>query len=462
MSNNGNKWYVLFMSTLTVFMVTFTSSSINVALPSIEKEFSFDSILLGWVVTAYILATTILIIPCGKLADIYGRKKLFTFGVIIYTIASIVLTFTGSAFVLIVFRVVQGMGGAMYFSTGMAMLISVFPVNERGRALGMYVAAVYLGLSLGPFLGGILTGYLGWRSLFWIGIPFGLIVIILSFWKVKDEWAEAQGESFDIVGALLIGVMLASLTYGLSSLPSIRGLVCIAVSIVIFPLFYRWELKGRFPLLDMQMFRENRSFLLFNITALTNYSATHAVVFLLSLYLQYNRGFSPQIAGLILVAQPIVQTIFSPLAGRFSDRIRPSILSTTGMAIVTVGLMLLVFLNDDTGLVFIVASLAFLGFGYAVFSSPNNNAIMSSVAKESYGVASAIVAAVRTTGMMMSMGIVMMIFSIMIGKVQITPEQHIALLRSTKIAFIIFSTLCFGGVVASLAGDRASKYIDGS
>ena len=460
MPGNSNKWYVFSACTMTVFIMSFAGSAVNLALPSIEKELNMDTILLGWIATAYILATTILIVPCGRLADIYGRKKVFTLGTIIYTIATIVLTFSNSAFLLIAFRAVQGIGAAMYFGTSVAMLISVFPVNERGRALGMNIAAVYLGLSIGPFLGGILTGYLGWRSVFGITIPIGVIVIILVFWKIKDEWAEAQGDSFDIIGSVLIALMLASLIYGFSSLPSLKGIVCVAASIVFFLIFYRWELRKKSPLLDMDLFRNNRGYLLFNITALINYSSTFAIAFLMSLYLQYNQGFSPQIAGLIMVAQPVVQTAFSPLAGRFSDRIKPYILSSAGMAIIVAGLIPLTFLKEDSSIVFIVGSLAFLGFGYALFSSPNTNAVMSSVSKKSYGVASAVLAAMRTTGMMMSMGIVMMIFSIIIGKVQITQEQHIALLQSTKIAFIVFSVLCFGGMIASIAGGRASRYIN--
>jgi EmrB/QacA subfamily drug resistance transporter len=440
--------------------MSFAGSAVNIALPSIEKELNIDTILLGWIATAYILATTILIIPCGRLADIYGRKKIFTIGTIIYTFATIVLTFSNSSFFLIAFRAIQGIGAAMYFGTSVAMLMSVFPVNERGRALGMNIAAVYLGLSIGPFLGGILTGYLGWRSVFGVTVPIGLIVIILLFWKIKDEWAEAQGEKFDIVGSMLIAIMLASLIYGFSSLPSLKGIVCVVVSVVGFLVFYRWESRVKSPLLDMDLFHKNRGFFLFNITALINYSSTYAIAFLMSLYLQYNQGFSPQIAGLIMVAQPVMQTIFSPLAGRLSDRIKPHILSTTGMAVLVVGLILLVFLEEDTGLAFIVASLAFLGFGYALFSSPNTNAVMSSVSKKHYGVASAVLAAMRTTGMMMSMGIVMMIISIIIGKVQITQEQHIALLQSIKTAFIVFTVLCFGGMLASITGGRASRDIN--
>lgn len=458
-SDTENKWYVFFVATLTAFMVTFTGSSVNVALPSIEREFNIDTILLGWIVTAYILSTTIFIIPCGRLADLYGRKRIFTLGVIVYTIASVILTFTNSTLLLIVLRVVQGLGSALYFSTGVAMLISAFPVKMRGRALGANAAAVYLGLSLGPFLGGILTGYLGWRSVFWINIPLGLIIFILTIWKVKNDRIDARGETFDIVGAVLLGLMFASLIYGFSSLPSLVGLVCIVASIIIFLFFYLWEKRETSPLLNLDMFRKNKSFTLYNAAALVNYSATYAISFLMSLYLQYNKGFSPQIAGLIMVSQPMVQTALSPLTGRISDRIQPYILSSTGMVIIVAGLILLAFLNENTGLVFIVGNLAFLGLGLALFVSPNTNAVMSSAEKKHYGVASAILASMRQVGMMFSMGIVMMIFSVSMGKVQITPEQHEILLRSMKIAFAVFAVISLAGVWTVLAAGRADKTI---
>jgi EmrB/QacA subfamily drug resistance transporter len=454
-----NKWYVFFVATLTAFMVTFTGSSINVALPSIEREFNMDTILLGWIVTAYILTTTIFIIPCGRLADLYGRKRIFTSGVIIHTIASTVLTFTNSSLLLIVLRVVQGIGSALYFSTGVAMLVSAFPVEERGRALGANAAAVYLGLSMGPFLGGILTGYLGWRSIFWINIPLGVIITILTVWKVKNDRTDTRGETFDIVGAILLGLMLASLVYGFSSLPSVAGLVCIVASIIIFPVFYRWETRVTSPLLHMDMFRKNRSFTLYNATVLINYSATYATAFLMSLYLQYNKGFSPQLAGLIMVSQPIVQTAFSPLAGRISDKIKPYVLSSTGMVIIVIGLTSLAFLNEGTGLVFIVGSLAFLGLGLAFFISPITNAVMSSAEKKDYGIASAIFALMRQVGIMFSMGIVMMIFSLYMGKVQITPEQHVALLQSVKIAFIVFAAISLAAVWAVLIAGRSDRTV---
>jgi len=202
--------------------------------------------------------------------------------------------------------------------------------------------------------------------------------------------------------------------------------------------------------LDIDLFRQNRVFAWSNVAALINYAATFAVAFLLSLYLQYVKGLSPQGAGFVLVASPVVQAIFSPSAGRLSDRIEPRIVASTGMGLTALGLLLLVFVTEQTGLGFIVGSLALIGFGFALFSSPNTNAVMGSVEKKCYGVASAILATMRQTGMMLSMGLVMLIFAVYLGRVQITPEYHAAFLKSMHTAFIVCTVLCLGGIFASL------------
>jgi MFS family permease len=201
----------------------------------------------------------------------------------------------------------------------------------------------------------------------------------------------------------------------------------------------------------MNLFRSNTVFVFSNLAALINYSATFAVSFLLSLYLQYIKGLSPQNAGLILVSQPIMQALFSPSAGRLSDRIESRIVASAGMALTVIGLLLLTLLNEETALVFIIVSLMLLGFGFALFSSPNTNAIMSSVEKRFYGVASATLGTMRLIGQTLSMGIAMLIFAIHIGKVQITPEYYAPFLTSTQTAFVVFAVLCFGGIFASLA-----------
>jgi len=447
----NNKRTVLLIATMASFLTPFMGSAINIALPSIGKEFAMDAILLSWVATAYLLAAAVALVPFGRIADIYGRKKIFTYGILIYTISSLLSAISTSAVMLISFRILQGIGGAMIFGTGVAILTSVFPVGERGKALGINVAAVYLGLSLGPLLGGFLTQHFGWRSIFLLNVPLGLIIIASIFWKLKGEWAEAKGEKFDLGGSIIYSLALVAIMYGLSLLPAMSGIWAIIIGILGILTFIRWETRVESPILHMSLFKNNTVFAFSNLAALINYSATFAVAFLLSLYLQYTKGLSPQNTGLILVSMPAVQAIFSPLAGRLSDRIEPRTLASAGMGLTTIGLVLLTFLNQDTAIGFILVSLIVLGFGFALFSSPNTNAIMSSVEKRFYGVASATLATMRQIGMMFSMGIVMLIFAIFIGRVEISPEYYPVFVRSVKIAFVIFAILCFGGIFASLA-----------
>jgi len=446
-----NKRAALLVATLGSFLTPFMGSSINIALPSIGSELAMDAISLGWVATAYLLAAAMFLVPFGRIADIYGRKKVFTYGILTYTVACVLSAIATSAAMLIASRVLQGIGGAMIFSTGVAILTSVFPAEERGKALGINVAAVYTGLSLGPFLGGLLTEQFGWRSIFVLNVPLGLIIIAFIFWKLKGEWAEAKGEKFDITGSLIYSLLLVATMYGFTQLPDMSGVWLILIGVVGVVAFVKWEMKVKSPVLNIGLFRNNTVFALSNLAALINYSATFAVGFLLSLYLQYIKGLSPQNAGLILVAAPVVQAVFSPLAGRLSDKIEPRIVASAGMGLTATGLVLLTFLGEKTSLGFIVASLVVLGFGFALFSSPNTNAVMSSVEKRFYGVASGMLATMRQVGMTFSMGMAMLLFALYIGRVQITPEYYSLFLRSVNVAFIIFAVLCFGGIFASLA-----------
>ena len=453
----------LFVATLSSFMGPFMISSVNVALPSIQAEFSTDAVVLSWVATAYLLAMAVFLVPMGKIGDIYGRKKIFTAGLTLYTIASFLSVFATSIKMLIAMRVFQGFGAAMFVTTGMAILTSIFPPNKRGRAIGIYVAAVYIGLSVGPFAGGLLVQHLGWRSIFGVVTPFGVASVYVTLKFLKGEWADARGEHLDLAGSLLYGVSIFVLIYGASLLPDQLALYLIIAGLVGVVLFIRLELRVRYPVFEIRLFSRNRLFTFSSLAALINYSGTFAVTFLLSLYLQYIKGLSPQLAGTILVAQPIVMAVLSPLTGRLSDRIEPRILATTGMLITALGLFALVFICTNTSMVLIISTLAFLGLGFALFSSPNMNAIMGAVEKRHFGIASGTVATMRLLGQMASMAIAMVIFAVFIGREQITPANYDQFLKSVRVAFIISSLLCTAGIFFSafrgeLRGDAPQQH----
>ncbi len=457
MSDKINKISVLVITSLASFLTPFMSSATNVSLPIIGKEFSMNAILLGWVATSYLLATAVFLVPFGKIADIFGRKKVFLYGVIIYTVSSILVALANTSFLLILFRVVQGFGSAMIFGTSVAILTSVFPIGERGKVLGINVAVTYLGLSSGPFLGGLLTQYLTWRSIFLFNGLLGVVIIILTLIMLKTEWTECKREKIDFLGSGIYGIGLLLLIYGLTILPKTLGVGLVIISLIAIFIFILWELKITNPIMNVRLFQSNIGFGFSNLAASINYSATAAVGFLLSLFLQNVKGLSPSRTGVILIAQPVMMSIFSPFAGRLSDKIEARITASIGMAITFISLLLLIPLRTNTATSYIIIDLLILGLGFAIFSSPNMNAIMSSVDKEYYGVASGTLATMRLIGQMFSMGIAMLIISIIMGRVQIEPSNYGLFLKSTKIAFIVFSILCFGGIFASLARGKLKQ-----
>ncbi|MEO0225888.1 MAG: MFS transporter [candidate division WOR-3 bacterium] len=449
--DSETKKIALITTTLSSFLTPFMGSSINIALPAIGKELSLSAISLSWIATVYLLSAAVFLIPVGRIADIAGRKKIFLYGTGIYTLASFLLALSKSILTLILFRILQGIGSTMLFATSIAILSSVFPPEERGRVLGINVASVYSGLSLGPLLGGLLTQNLGWRSIFWINIPLGLLIFVLIITKLPNEWIESRNEKFDFLGSVIYGVTLVTFIFGLSHILKISGVTLIITSVICLIAFIFWELYYPSPLLNINLFRSNITFTFSSIAALINYSANSAVGFLLSLYLQYIKALTPQSAGLLLLAQPLTQAFFSPLTGRLSDRVEPRIIASIGMALGFMGLGLLTLIGFNTSITSIFVILIFLGLGFGFFSSPNTNAIMSSVDKKFYGVASATVGTMRLLGQMVSMGITMLIFSFYLGPVPISADNHHLFLKSIRVAFIIYTLLSFSGIFASLA-----------
>jgi EmrB/QacA subfamily drug resistance transporter len=418
------------------------------------QTFGIDAVTLSWIATSYLLAAAIALVPLGRLADIYGRKKIYLYGIILFTIASLFCGLAASTPMLIVFRVLQGLGNAMVFATGIAILISVFPPQDRGKVLGINVAVVYFGLSIGPVLGGFLTQTMTWRGIFLINIPLGLIIIFLVLTRLKGEWAEARGEKYDYLGALLYSLAILALMYGISLLPALSSLWWIFSGIAGFIFFVYWESRVAHPVFELRLFRNNRVFAFSNLAALINYSATFALTFLLSLYFQYIKGYSPTQTGLILIAQPVFMVLVSLLAGWLSDKKEPRLIATIGMILTTIGLFLFAFLQMDTPPYLIIVDLVLLGCGFGFFSSPNTNAIMGSIEKRYYGIASGSIGTMRLLGMLISMGIATTVFTLYLGRVQITPEYFPAFLSGTRVAFIIFGVLCFGGIFASFVRGR--------
>ena len=448
------RWSALLIAALSSFLTPFMLSSTNIALPAIGNHFKADAVLLSWVATSYLLAAAVALLPFGKLADIHGRRRIFLLGMLLFTLSSLLSGLAPSIEALILFRVFQGIGIAMIFATGIAILTSVFPVSERGRVLGITVAAVYSGLACGPFVGGWLTQEFSWRSVFLIPAPLGLGLILVTLAKLKGEWRGAPGETFDRTGALIYALSIVGLMCGVSDLPGARAVLLMLAGCCGLTVFAWWEMRVIHPVFDVRLFSRHRVFAFSCLAALIHYSATFGVTFLMSLFLQYLKGLSPQGAGAILIAQPVMMALFSPLAGRLSDRIEPRVIASAGMGITALALLMLTRIDGGTAIGFIVVSLMIMGFGFALFSSPNMNAIMSSVETRYYGVASGSVGTMRLLGQMLSMGIATVMFALLIGREQITPEQYPAFLLSVRYALFIFFGLCVCAIYFSFSRGR--------
>ncbi len=444
------KTIALFIAVLAGFLTPFDLSAVNIALPSIGQEFSMDAVSMGWVATAYLLASAVFLLPFGRLADIYGRKRIFFWGLAVFTAASALTIFAPSAQAVIVMRIVQGAGASLIFGTAVAILTSVTPGAERGRALGIYTTAVYLGLSCGPFIGGWLTHIFGWRSIFFINIPIGLITLTLILLFLDGEWADAAGEPFDLGGAVQYSLTLVCVMLGFTLLPDTEGFVLLGAGTLMLLLFLGRERRVRFPLLDISLWTGNRTFTFSTLAAFINYSATFSVTFFLSLYLQYVRGFDPWMAGAILVIQPLCQAAVSSRAGNLSDRIDPGKIASAGMGLTAAGLAALVLVGEATPIPAILAILAVIGLGLGIFSSPNTNAIMGSVEKRMYGIAAGTLSTMRLLGQTMSMGVAMMVITLFIGRIAITAAQHAQLVTAMHVAFALFALLCAFGIYLSL------------
>lgn len=442
---------------LSGFLTPFAGSSFNIALPSIAREYALSAVSMSWASLAYLLTSAMFLIPFGKVADMYGRKRVFLYGIAVFTVASGLLAVYPSSSTIIAFRALQGLGSAMIFGTGVAILVTVHEPHERGRVLGLNIAAVYVGLSVGPTLGGFLTTSFGWRSIFLVNVAVGLLVIATTLTKIKGDWAEPGDKRFDMVGSGVYSAMLLVLMYGMSLLPDADAWIWIAGGLLLLGVFIYVEARAENPVLDVRLFASNKAFSYSNLAALINFSATFAMTLLLSMYLQYLKALNAQQAGMVMIASPVMQALVSPVAGRLSDRYAPYRLAAVGMTVTGVSIVPFIFLEAETSLIYIAGSLALLGVGLALFASPNTNAVMGSVDKSRYGVASSTVGTMRLTGQMLSTGIAMTLFAINMGGAQITPELYPQLLTSIKTTFTVFFVLCIPGVAASLVRGRIKQ-----
>ena len=454
LQEKSKKEAALLSACISSFLTPFMGSSINIALPSIGREFALSTMALSWITTSFLVSSAMFLVPFGKAADIYGRKRIFLAGLFVFTIATFVAALSPNGTFLIAMRFVQGVGGAMIFGNGIAILTSVYPQQERGRAIGATIASVYAGLSAGPVIGGFLTQHYGWRSVLWINIPMAIAAIVIVLIWLKGEWAEAKGEKFDWPGSVLYILSLLALMYGMSDVHNPVGIGLAILGLICLILFVWLELRIKIPVMNIRLFINNSLYLFSNIAAFINYSATYAVTFLLSLYLQTILALSPGKAGLVMIAQPIVMTLSSLVAGRLSDSVQSRLIASIGMALTAIGTLMLIPLGYFTSIQYIVVCLVLLGLGFGLFSSPNTNAVMSSVDRRYYGIASSTLSTMRLVGQAFSMAIANLVLAVVLGTYSKAHIDGQHFLTSMRIIFIIFVVLCSFGVFASLARGR--------
>jgi EmrB/QacA subfamily drug resistance transporter len=449
---------ILAIVAITSFMGTFLISSVNIALPEIEKSFNLNAVQLSWVVTSFLLSSAMFLLPAGRWSDIAGVRNFYKSGIIIFTLSSVASGFAPSGVWLIAFRFIQGLGAALTSTTGPAILVSAFLPQHRGRVLGISVASVYLGLAFGPFVGGFITQYAGWRTLFYLSSIIGIVVAIIAFrYLGKDEHISIGKQKISFTGTLFYMPGLFAMVYGSSQIPSLIGWLLLSAGLIALVIFWIIESKSSFPVFETKLFTQNRLFAFSNIAALINYSATFAIVFLLSLYLQKIKALSPRDAGLILIAQPIVMAVLSPMAGRLSDKIQPRFLATTGMSICTAGLAIFAFLTPTSPIWLIVCLLVIMGLGFAMFSSPNMSTIMGSVDKSQYGLASGTSATMRVLGQITSMTIVTIFFAVLFENHAIKTVPSNVFMLAVKWGFLSFSTICAVGIYFSFARGKVIR-----
>ena len=440
----------VFVAVLTSLSTTFMGSATNLAIPNISGEFVVGAAAIGWIVTAYMIPIATLTVPFGRIADLTGRKRVLILGLGIFCLGSVLAIFSVNFPMLIAARVAQAVGASMIFATNHAILVAEFPPWQRGKALGYALGATYVGLSLGPVLGGIINAWLGWRHIFTVALVVGVVSAVSAVKLLPARPSEEKG-GFDVKGNILYVLMIAMIIYGLADFSMNPGsLLLVMVGIVVGVYFVRHELKQESPMVDVRLFAENKAYTFSNLAALLNYAATFAISYLLSIYLQVVAGYSSQTAGIILIAQPLVMAILTPRMGSLSDRVSPHKLASLGMAFCAVALFLLAFLKVDTPLWVIIGILVLTGIGFGIFSSPNTNAVMGCVPKSSFGVASSVLSTMRNLGQSTSMVILTVIISFTLGNVTLANADPVQLVSTMRTAYIIFALICVAGIFCSM------------
>jgi len=346
----------------------------------------------------------------------------------------------------------------MITSTSLAILTSVFPKERLGRAMGVVVSCVYLGISAGPTLAGLMVEYLNWRWIFYGAVPIELAILIFALTRLKGEWADSREEYFDWLGSFIYIFALSGIIIGIVGIDEYPFAGWFAGGgVVIFILFLVYETRTPFPLLPLKKIVANRIFFFSNLATWLNYAASFGIMFFFSIYLQVIKGVSPQNTGFILILQPLVQAVCAPVAGRMSDRYQPELIATAGMAVCTLGTACAAMLTATSSFPMISGILVIMGVGFGFFATSNNTAIMACIGPRDYGMASSLIATMRTTGMLTSMAIITVLLSSYLGSQSVKAETGREFVAAMKTAMALFSAMGLCAIGLSFVRTKRSR-----
>ena len=449
-----NRNLVLCVVCLGSFLSPLSMAAVSIAIPSMADELRADAILVSWLPTVFLLSNVALMLPFGKLADNYGRKRIYALGLATNALGSLGAFFAPSIEWILFFRFIQGAASAMIFGTALAIITSVFPARARGLPLGLNTASVYIGLTAAPLIGGYATEVFGWRSVFLLPIPFATVLLTLIHFAVHSEWRAQKHSKFDWAGTCIFAAWSGSLVVGLAGLPDWPNIVLLALSFALLLLFVKHQDSTTEPLIRIGLFKESRLFSFSLASASMMYGATFPIIFVLSLYLQYIRGLSPFESGQVIMVQSVAMAILAPLSGKLSDRIQPRFIATLGCISVGAGFAMLTQLDHATTTDYVSASVVLIGIGFGLFSAPNHNAVMSSVPQSEVGVASASISLARVSGNLVGISGVNLLVHILLGDTLITPERYPELLDVVKYSMAIGCACVMGAIILSASRGR--------
>ena len=449
-----NQYLVLCVVCLGSFLSPLSMAAVNIAIPSLADDLHANAIMVSWLPTIFLISNVALMLPFSKLADNYGRKRIYALGLATNACSSAGCYFAPNIEWILFFRFFQGAGSAMVFGTALAIITSVFPARERGLPLGLNTASVYIGLTAAPLIGGYVTETFGWRSVFLLPLPFVAVLLALIYFVVRSEWRREQYSKFDWVGTGIFAAWAVAVVVGLAGLPNWPNIIVFALSFALLIMFVKHQSSIAEPLIRIGLFRESRLFSFSLASASLMYGATFPLIFVLSLYLQYIKGLSPLESGQIILAQSLAMALLAPIAGKLSDRLQPRVIATVGCVSVGIGFAMLARLDFSTTTEYVSLSMGLIGIGFGFFSAPNHNAVMSSVPQGEVGVASATISLARVSGNLIGISLVNLLVHLLLGDTLISVERYPQLLQVVQYSMAIGCAFVTAAIVLSATRGR--------